>query len=99
MKSITSTTDSAGASAELTPPSPGVTGPAAASPGLTTERLSAESTGTASDTQIRPTPSATPTTPSPEPPGPRYQPLVIVLVAVGAGIVADRQLGLPLSAC
>jgi len=37
--------------------------------------------------------------PTPPPIGPRYQPLVIVLAAVGAGIVADRQLGLPLSAC
>ncbi len=62
---------------------------------------------TAESPPAEPTPRATgsasaspgPATPPPQPAGLRYQPLVIVLAAVGAGIVADRQLGLPLAAC
>ncbi len=77
---------------------PSTTGPASASAELTAERLPSEGNGTASGTHFRPTPSVNPATPTPQPTGPRYQPLVIVLAAVGAGIVADRQLGLPLSA-
>ena len=43
--------------------------------------------------------SPDPATPASQPTGLRYQPLVIVLVAVVAGIVADRQLGPPLGVC